>query len=69
MDNKYADTLITSIEYPEDNMNEDKNCDWELNMGEFKFNMKTYNEREKSLAFARLLGFILTDGTIHKVKD
>ena len=69
MDNKNSDTLVTSIEYPEDNINEDINCNWELNLGEFKFNMKTYNEREKSLAFARILGFLLTDGTIHKVKD
>ncbi len=69
MDNKNADTLITSIEYPEDNINDDINCNWELNMGEFNFNMKTYKEREKSLAFARILGYLLTDGTLHKVKD
>ena len=69
MDNKNPDTLVSSIEYPEDNINDDINCDWVLNMGEFNFNMKTYKEREKSLAFARILGYLLTDGTLHKVKD
>jgi intein/homing endonuclease len=69
MENKLSDTIVSSIEYPEDNINDNINSDWELNMGEFNFNMKTYKEREKSLAFARILGFLLTDGTIHKIKD
>jgi threonyl-tRNA synthetase len=33
---------------------------------EFKFNMKTLENIEKSLAFARLCGIIITDGTIGK---
>jgi len=61
--------LITRFVYPEDIINDDINCNWELNMGEFNFNMKSYTEREKSLAFARILGYLLTDGTLHKVKD
>jgi DNA-directed RNA polymerase beta subunit/intein/homing endonuclease len=47
---------------------EDVNCidetEWLLDMGEYKFDYSNELNRNKTLAFARLLGYILTDGTI-----
>jgi len=37
---------------------------WSLTTEEYSFNMNTEEERDKSLAFARLLGLICTDGCI-----
>ena len=42
---------------------EDKVCplekEWSLAVEGYTFSMKTYGEREKSLAFARIMGFLL----------
>ena len=38
--------------------------EWSLNVGEYTFDMKTTESREKALAFARLLGYIHTDGCL-----
>jgi DNA-directed RNA polymerase II subunit RPB2 len=47
---------------------EDVRCpleeDWTLTVGEYTFDMKTEENREKALAFARLLGYIHTDGCL-----
>jgi intein/homing endonuclease len=52
---------------------EDTQCDledeWLLEMGDYIFKMKTVDEREKALAFARLLGYIHTDGCLHHSID
>jgi DNA polymerase elongation subunit (family B) len=58
------DKYVTcGIDYPED-----KICplekDWELKLDGCTLDMKSHENREKSLAFARMLGFCLTDGTI-----
>lgn len=42
---------------------------WSLVTENFNFNMKTNEDREKSLAFARLLGMILTDGCLCETKS
>lgn len=53
------------IKYPED-----KECilekDWSLEVKGYNFNMKDDLEREKSLAFARMVGYILADGSIYE---
>lgn len=38
--------------------------EWSLNMNEYTFDMRTTEGRERSLAFARLLGYIHTDGCL-----
>lgn len=54
----------SGIKFPED-----KTCelekDWNLDVEGYNLNMKNDLEREKSLAFARMLGYILTDGSIY----
>ena len=50
------------IEYPEDIICK-KEKEWCLKVKGYEFNMKNNIEREKSLAFARMLGYILSDGT------
>jgi DNA polymerase elongation subunit (family B) len=53
------------IKYPED-----KDCslekEWKLEVEGYNFNMKDELEREKSLAFARMIGYILADGSIYE---
>ena len=63
MDAENADSLVVSVEYPEDVSDIDE-LNWSLDVGEFKFNMNNKANRDKSLAFARILGYLLTDGTI-----
>ena len=41
--------------------------EWSLEFGDFKFNMENDKERERSLAFARILGYVHTDGALSKV--
>jgi len=54
----------TGIEYTEDKVC-GKEHDWVLNVEGNEFSMKSVEEREKSLAFARILGYILADGSIY----
>lgn len=64
------DKLKVGITCPElDIENEIKECDnWELKLNDIV--LKTYNEKEylKTLAFARIIGLLITDGHIHKDK-
>ena len=59
--NKY---VKSGIKFPED-----KKCnletDWKLKVDEYILNMTTDEERDKSLAFARMCGYILSDGSIY----
>ena len=59
--NKY---VKSGIKFPED-----KKCkletDWKLEVDEYILNMTTDEERNKSLAFARMCGYILSDGSIY----
>lgn len=60
------DKYVTcGIEYTEDKICEKEN-NWKLKLGDdVDLKMDTYENREKSLAFARMLGYILTDGSIY----
>jgi DNA-directed RNA polymerase beta subunit/intein/homing endonuclease len=62
----FNDKLVMSITGTEDKEynNEDN---WSLQFGDYKFNMLDEYNREKSLAFARLLGYIHTDGCLSKI--
>ena len=57
------DNVIMGIEYTEDKVFDDEK-DWSLKVGEYEFNFNDNFNREKSLAFARVLGYLSTDGTI-----
>jgi DNA-directed RNA polymerase II subunit RPB2 len=41
---------------------------WSLKVGEYEFDMKDTQSRERALAFARLLGYIHTDGCLYHDK-
>jgi intein/homing endonuclease len=62
-DIEYDDKLIVGPIGTEDINYEDEN-DWSLDMCTYKFDYSDELNRNKTLAFARLLGYILTDGTI-----
>lgn len=59
----YDDKLLMGLKGTEDIKGDDES-EWSLHMGEYAFTMKDDSQRDKSLAFARLLGYILADGTI-----
>ena len=61
------DNVIMGIEYTEDKVYDDEK-DWSLKVGEYEFNFKDNFNRERSFAFARVLGYLSTDGTISKDK-
>lgn len=56
-------SVMAGIEYPEDKVSEkdyekDWEKDWSLSVDGYEFSMKTYVDREKSLAFARIHGYL-----------
>ena len=62
-DIEYDDKIIVGPIGTEDiNYGDEK--DWSLVMGTYKFDYSNELNRNKTLAFARLLGYILTDGAI-----
>ena len=65
MDSKDADSLVVGVEYPED-IKYDDEINWSLNIGLYNFNMKDDLNRDKTLAFARLLGYLHADGSFTK---
>jgi intein/homing endonuclease len=67
-ENNNADELVIGPDYPED-INYNDELEWNLNMGNIIFDMKNELNREKSLAFARLLGYLHADGTLSKKKN
>ncbi len=67
-DIEYDDKFIIGPIGTED-INHGDESEWSLTMGEYEFNYKDETNRNKTLAFARLLGYILTDGTICKSND
>lgn len=64
---KTGDLLHNTIKGPEYSY---KSSDpiWELNAGIYKFSNKTEEDWLKSLSFSRILGFLLTDGSISESK-
>ena len=61
----YDDHLLMCIQGTQDKIY-DNEKDWKLEFGDYSLNMKNEHEREKSLAFARILGYLYTDGCISK---
>jgi intein/homing endonuclease len=59
----FDDKILMGIQGTQDIKDEDEK-EWSLEMGSIKLTMENDIQREKSLAFARLLGYILSDGTI-----
>jgi len=55
----------SGIEYTED-INCEKECVWTLTVNGYKFNMSDIKERDKSLAFSRIIGYIMSDGSIYE---
>lgn len=58
--------LASGVEYAEDIIGDDEN-DWKLTIGDIQLDMK--KNRELSLAFARILGYVLADGSIYLSKN
>jgi DNA polymerase elongation subunit (family B) len=56
--------VMCGIEYPED-ISYDNEKYWSLEVDGYIFNMKNEVEREKTMAFSRMLGYILSDGSIY----
>ena len=42
---------------------------WKLETSNFMFSCDTHQNREKSMAFARILGHVLTDGCVHQISS
>lgn len=63
INNEYSNVIV-GLELPEDIIGEDEKK-WKL----LDYTMDTYINREKTLAFCRILGFILSDGTISRYKN
>ncbi|MBS0628000.1 MAG: hypothetical protein JSS09_07300, partial [Verrucomicrobia bacterium] len=58
--------VCSGLENPED-VKCELESKWSFRVGDIQLNMK--KNREKSLAFARMIGFILTDGSIYRSKN
>jgi DNA-directed RNA polymerase II subunit RPB2 len=67
MENNLSDDLIIGPEYTENIYNDDEKL-WNLNINKYNFNMLDEINREKTLAFARLLGYLHADGSLTKDK-
>jgi len=59
----FTDNLIMSLRGTEDIICE-LECDWSLRFGDYDFEMNSVTGRERALAFARILGYIHTDGCL-----
>jgi len=59
--------VFMGLECVEDIVGQDE-IGWELVSNKHTFKMDTPLNREKTLAFARILGYVLTDGTVYKDK-
>jgi valyl-tRNA synthetase len=58
--------IVTSIKYPEIlNLNNVTESHWQLSCKNMLLKYDTYADKIKSMTFARLLGYILTDGSFH----
>lgn len=64
----YEDTLLMAPIGTEDLICE-KETEWSLSFGEYSFSMEKKSSRQRALAFARLLGYIHTDGCLSHNKN
>jgi intein/homing endonuclease len=63
----YDDRLIMGVIGTEDKSDIDEE-NWNVEFGDYKFDMSNSSMRQRSLALARLLGYIHTDGTLCKTE-
>lgn len=61
--------LVCNLEMPLDDPECDRDSTWTLTSADYTFSMKNSTEREKSLAFARILGYVLTDDCVSEKND
>ena len=61
------DKIIMGLDGVEDVNYQDEDG-WELDTKNFTFSCKNREEREKAIAFSRILGYLLTDGCVYKSK-
>ena len=59
------DRVVMGLEAPLDEVGEDE-CGYRLRAGEFEFTLDDSESRQRALAFARLLGHLLSDGSISR---
>ena len=57
------DRVLVGLEAPLDDVGDDE-ADYALTTGSFTFSMETAHERARTLAFARLVGHLICDGSI-----
>jgi DNA-directed RNA polymerase beta subunit/intein/homing endonuclease len=61
--------IVCGLEMPLDKPEEDFGSTWSLTSADYTFDMTTDLNREKALAFARILGYTLTDGCVSARED
>ena len=65
--------IVYGVEFPRDNFNEDLNNKWYLEtyngLKSEKWTVDSYENRIKTLALMRILGFIICDGHIPEIKN
>ena len=62
------DKIIMGLDGVEDVNYQDEDG-WELDTKHFTFSCKNREERDKAMAFSRILGYLLTDGCVFKNKE
>jgi len=60
----YNSRVISGIQYPEDDM--ELNDTWTLELNSHTFSIRDAENRNKTLAFVRMIGYIMSDGHICK---
>jgi len=63
-----TDLLVTGVEYTQDVKNDDEK-NWFVDFGDYHFNMNNELNRDRALAFARLLGYLHADGSFTHSKN
>nr|WIL04223.1 intein containing DNA-directed RNA polymerase subunit RPB2 [Cedratvirus lena] len=67
-DSETPSRLVMGLESVLDESDEDEK-DWSVETSDFTFSMSDEEEREKSLAFARILGLVLSDGCLYEFME
>ncbi|MGL5962123.1 MAG: DNA polymerase domain-containing protein [Cetobacterium sp.] len=63
-ENLMGKKIKCGIEYTEDIVCE-LESDWKLSVSGYEFSMEDEKEREKTLVFARILGYVMADGSVY----
>jgi intein/homing endonuclease len=54
--------IVCGLEYPEDIIGDDFQSKWKIVINDIAFSLENQNERNKTMAFMRILGYIICDG-------